>query len=167
MKTRIYLFALLLLTFSSCSRTDNSFYNKVLGDFSNKSYFIALDIRSNDYKGRVIIENNDLYKCLNETKGWDKTIYHSKLLKILVHRRTLNVEKTDLIKWKFIKVKDVNNVYFRASKGVNSFIADYFNGTLFKYNVNEEEMYAVINQLFYWKIPVRFDSITGELILDN
>ena len=166
MKTYMILIMILLLPFS-CSSSDTSFFDKVLGDFSNKSYFIALDIRSSDNKGRVIIENNNLYNCFNRTMGWDKTTYKSKLIKILVHRRTLDVKNTDLIKWKFIKVKDVNNVYFNANKGGNSFVANYFDGSLFRYDVNEEEMNAVINQLFYWKIPVRFDSVTGELMLDD
>jgi hypothetical protein len=139
----------------------------VLDDFGNKSYFIALNLKSTVYKGRVIIENNDLYNYLNKTRAWDKISYKSKLESILIHRRTLIVNSTDLIKWKFIRVSEVNNVYLNANKGINSFISSYFEGTLFKYDVREDEMHAVINQLFYWKIPVRFDNVTGQLMLDN
>ena len=167
MKTYIILILVGFLPVLSCSRTDTSFYDKVLSDFSDKSYFIALDIKSSAYKGRVIIENNDLYNYLNKTESWDKISYKSKLEKILIHSRKLKVNSTDLIKWKFIRVNEVNNVYLNANKGMNSFIATYFEGVLFRYDVNEEEMHAVINQLFYWKIPVRFDKLSGQLMLEN
>lgn len=167
MKRLSVLIFLCLTVFVSCTEKDNSFFDKVLSDFGQHSDFIAIDIRSHQYKGRVIIENNDLYTLLNTTKGWNKTVYKSKIEKLLLHRRTLNMGNTDLIKYKFFKVKDINKVYLSASKGVNSFLNDYFSGKVFNYSVAEEEMYAAINQLFYWNIPVKFDNISGQLLLDN
>lgn len=167
MKRLSVLIFLCLTVFVSCTEKDNSFFDKVLSDFGQHSDFIAIDIRSHQYKGRVIIENNDLYTLLNTTKGWNKTVYKSKIEKLLLHRRTLNIGNTDLIKYKFFKVKEINKVYLSASKGVNSFLNDYFSGKVFNYSVAEEEMYAVINQLFYWNIPVKFDNISGQLLLDN
>ena len=166
MKTySIILLSVLLL--SSCSTNNNAFYDKVLSDFGVTSYFIALDISSSAYTGRVIIENNDLYNFMNKTKGWDKKSYGQKMKKILVHRRVLKINDTDLLKWKFIQVKEVTNVYLNVNKGTNNFIKNYFNGSMFKYEVDFDEMHAVINQLFYWNIPVKFDSVSGELLLDN
>ena len=104
---RIYsIFTLLfVILFSSCSTNNTAFYDKVLSDFDVTSYFIAIDIRSSAYNGRVIIENNDLYNFLNKTKGWDRKSYKSGMKKILVHRRVLKINNTDLLKWKFIQVK--------------------------------------------------------------
>ncbi len=104
---------------------------------------------------------------MNKTKGWDKKSYGQKMKKILVHRRVLKINDTDLLKWKFIQVKEVTNVYLNVNKGTNNFIKNYFNGSVFKYEVDFDEMHAVINQLFYWNIPVKFDSVSGELLLDN
>jgi hypothetical protein len=165
-KLSIIIFICLTAVFS-CIEKDNTFYDKVLNDFSKHSDFIAIDIKSHQYNGRVIIENNDLYTLMNQTKGWDKTVYKSKIERLLIHRRSLNIGNTDLIKAKFLKVKQINKVYISASKGVNSFISDYFSGKVFNYSVAEDEMYAVINQLFYWSIPVKFDDVSGQLLLDN
>jgi hypothetical protein len=151
----------------SCTEKNNSFYDKVLNDFGKHSDFIAIDIKSHQYKGRVIIENNDLYTLMNQTKAWDKAVYKQKIERLLMHRRSLNIGNTDLLKAKFLKVKQINNVYISASKGVNSFISDYFTGIVFNYSVAEDEMYAVINQLFYWNIPAKFDDVSGQLLLDN
>ncbi len=167
MKTHSIFILLFVMLFSSCSTNDTAFYDKVVSDFDVTTYFIAIDIRSSAYNGRVIIENNDLYNFLNKTKGWDTLSYKSNMKKILVHRRVLKINNTDLLKWKFIQVKEVTSVYLNANKGANSFIKNYFNGSVFKYGVDYEEMHAVINQLFYWKIPVKFDNVSGELLLEN
>ncbi len=82
----LLLFFMLLL---SCSKSNRAFYDKVLSDFGTRSYFIALDIKSDFYKGRVLIENNDLYNFLNKTKGWDKERYKARMLKILAHKEHL------------------------------------------------------------------------------
>lgn len=162
----ISLFVCFIAVFS-CSEKDNSFFDKVLNDFGKHSDFIALDIKSHQYRGRVIIQNNDLFTLLNNAKGWDKAVYKSKIEKIIIHRRTLNIGNTDLLKAKFLKVKEINKVSLSASKGINSFLNEYFSGKVFNYSVAEDEMYSVINQLFYWNIPVKLDDISGQLLLDN
>lgn len=151
----------------SCSHGNTSFYDTVLNDFDSSSYYVALNIKSPDYKGRVIIENNDLYHYLNKTKGLDKIKYHALMLKILVHNRYLRVDDTDLSKWKFIKVPLVNSVIFNANKGVNSFIAQYFNGVVLNAGLSYDEIHAVINQLFFWGIPIRTDPMTNQILLDD
>ena len=167
MKTYFVLSIFVLAMLSSCSKSNDEFLNKVLNDFNEKSYFIAFDVKSNDYKGRVIIQNNDLYNFFNNTKGWDTTRYKDQMKKILVHRRTLKLNDNDLLKWHFLKVKLISSVLINASKGVNSFLENYFEGTMFKADVNQEAMNAVINQLFYWEIPVKLDSVTGQLMLSS
>jgi len=167
MKRLSFLLFACFIAVSSCTEKDNSFYDKVLTDFGKHSDFIALDIKSHQYRGRVIIENNDLFTLLNNTKGWDKTVYKSKIEKLIIHRRILNIGNTDLLKAKFLKVKEINKVYLSASKGVNSFLNEYFSGKVFNNSVAEDEMYSVINQLFYWNIPVKLDDISGQLLLDN
>jgi hypothetical protein len=162
-----FFFLLSAVLFYSCSNGNTAFYNTVLNDFDSSSYYVALNIKSPDYKGRVIIENDDLYKYLNKTKGLDKIRYHSMMQKILTHRRYLKVDDKDLLGWKFIEVPQVNSVIFSANKGVNSFIAQYFNGVVLNAGLSYDEIHAVINQLFYWGIPIRVDPVSHQLLLDN
>jgi hypothetical protein len=167
MKRSIALMSLLMLILISCAEKDNGFYNKVLGDFNKHSYYLALDIRSDDYKGRVIVENNDLYTFLKKTKGLDVKRYKSTMRKTLIHRRVLKIKNTANLSLNFIKVKEINKVYLSANKGVDSFIKNYFNGKIFRDNTPADEINAVINQLFYWKIPIKFDDITSQFMLDE
>ena len=62
------LFIILNNQFTACTNMNSPFYNQVLNDFYTTSYFIAVDIKSPFYKGRTIIENNNLYLFLNKTK---------------------------------------------------------------------------------------------------
>ncbi len=40
---------------------------------SDGRYFIALDVSSNGYTGKVVVKNSDLFLLLNETEGFDST----------------------------------------------------------------------------------------------
>ena len=151
--------------FTACTKVNSAFYDKVLNDFDTSSYFIALDIKSPYYKGRAIIENNNLYLFLNKTKHFDKEKYKYFMKKILTHHRTLKFEDKDLIAWKFIKVYEVESVIQVANRGSDNFVANYFNGKVLNYGLTGKEQNAVINQLFYWEIPARTDKLTGDLII--
>lgn len=163
----ILFFCLILLSCSNNNNNNNAFYNKVLSDFNKSSDFIALNVKTRDYNGRVLIQNLDLYNYLHSVRGLDTSSYRTDMEKILARRRTLRLNSSDFLKWKFIKVKEMTNVYLNANKGINSFLEYYFDGTVFKYAVSLDEMNAVINQLFYWQVAVKFDGITGQLILDK
>jgi hypothetical protein len=164
---KYFFFILVAVLVYSCNNGNTAFYKTVLNDFDSSSYYVALNIKSPDYKGRVIIENGDLFKYLNKTRGYDKIRYQSVMQKILSRRRYLKVDDKDLIKWKFIEVPQVNSVIFNANKGVNSFIAQYFDGVVLNPVLSYDEIHAIINQLFYWGIPIRVDPLSHQLLLDN
>jgi hypothetical protein len=82
--------------FTSCTNTNSPFYNQVLNDFDTTSYFIAVDIKSPFYKGRTIIENNNLYLFLNKTKGFHKQRYLSYMERTLTHHRALKITDKDI-----------------------------------------------------------------------
>lgn len=151
--------------FVACTNTNSQFFNNVLSDFDSTSYFIALDIKSPYYKGRTIIENNSLYQFLHKTEEFDKAKYKSFMNRILIHNLTLKVKERDIELWKFIKVQEVESVIQTANSGTDNFVAHYFNGTVLNYGITEKERNAVINQLFYWEIPAKFDKLTGDLII--
>ena len=159
------LFIILNNQFTACTNMNSPFYNQVLNDFYTTSYFIAVDIKSPFYKGRTIIENNNLYLFLNKTKGFHKQRYLSYMERTLTHHRSLKIDDKDFAMWKFIKVYELESVIQNTDRGRDNFVANYFNGTLMKYGFTEKEQNAVINQLFYWGIPAKIDKLTGELII--
>jgi hypothetical protein len=167
MKRSVAVIVPFLLLVISCADKDPEFFNKMLGDFNKHSYFIAIDIRSDEYRGRVIVENNDLYTFLNKTRGWDTQKYKYMIKKIIIHGRTLKIKNTASLSLKYIKVKEINKVYLNANKGADSFIKYYFNGRVFKYDISVDEMNAVINQLFYWRIPIKIDDSADQFMLDE
>lgn len=159
------IFIILKNPFISCTNAHSSFYNKILNDYDTTSYFIAVDINSPFYKGRTIIENNQLYQYLHKTKGYDKEKYIYYMKSTLRHHRALKITDKDIIDWKFIKVSELESVILIANHGRDNFVAHYFNGIVLNYGVTEKEQNAVINQLFYWDIPAKFDKVTGDLII--
>lgn len=161
------LFLLIVIMMYSCTKPDTTFYDTVLGNINKGSYFVAFNIRSPSYKGRIVIQNENLYNFLHNTKGLDTLKYKTYMEKILVHKRTIKIKENDLSKWNFHKVEDVPSVILNANTGSDNFIDHYFDGIVLKYGITEEEMYAVINQLFYWQIPCKIGSETGELLIGN
>jgi hypothetical protein len=154
-----------LYSITSCTKVDTTFYNKVLNNFDSTSYFVALNVKSTSYKGRVIIENNNLYKFLHLEKGFSVKKYQSYMIRIMAHNRYLRIDDKDIEKWNFIKVPEIENVILIANRGRDKFVEYYFNGFMLNYGIPDEERNAVINQLFYWAIPARIDKITGVLMI--
>ena len=155
----------MILIIISCKNPNSSFYNKVLNDFDTTSYFIAIDIKSPFYKGRTIIENNNLYMYLHKTKGFDKGKYIYFMKRTLMHHRAIKITDKDIKVWKFIKVTELESVIYVADRGMNNFVANYFNGTVLNFGITYKEQNAIINQLFYWEIPAKNDKLTGELMI--
>lgn len=165
--TRLIMIVFIILKnpFTGCTNPNSSFYNKVLNDNDTSSYFIAVDIKSPFYKGRTIIENNNLYQFLHKTKGFEKGKYIYYMKRTLRHHRALKITDKDLVTWKFIKVSESESVIHNADNGRDNFIANYFNGTVLNYGLADKEQNAIINQLFFWEIPAKIDKLTGNLII--
>lgn len=151
--------------FYSCTNLDRPFYDKVLNDFDSCSYFIALNIKSSSFKGRTIIENNNLYRFLNKTRGFSKERYKSFMKRMLIHNKVLKINDKDFPVWNFIKVYESDNVLENANLGRDKFVEHYFNGVVMNYGLTEAERNAVVNQLFFWGYPVKFDKLSSNLII--
>jgi hypothetical protein len=156
---------ILLNLITGCKDVNSPFYDQVLNDFDANNYFVALDIRSSSYRGPVIITNNNLYLYLRQKKGLDKERYKSFMKTFLMHHRTLRIGNGDLNKWNFIKASEQEDVLRIANRGVNSFIAYFFDGRALKFGITEKEQNAIIYQLFFWKVPAKIDKISGELLI--
>jgi hypothetical protein len=161
----IAVFIFMIFIIISCKNPNSSFYNKVFNDFDSTSYFIAVDIKSPFYKGRTIIENNNLYLFLNKTKGFDKEKYIYFMKRTLRHHRALKIGDKDFEDWKFIKVYELESVVQIANRGSDNFVTNYFNGRVLNYGLTDKEQNAVINQLFYWGIPTKIDKLTRNIII--
>lgn len=161
----IIVFLIILNPLISCTKVNTTFFDKVLNDFDTNSYFIAPDVQSPSYKGRVIIENNNLYLFLSETKGLNKDKYRLFMKRVLVHHKSLKISGNEFLKYNFIKVQEEVSVIQTANRGKNNFISFYFNGVVLKYGIPKKEQDAIINQLFYWYVPAKIDKLSGYLII--
>lgn len=157
---------LFLMLFSSCMNNDPIFYNKVLNDFDGYSWFISIDVKSLGYKGKVVIENAELFYCLNQTQKIDKEEYIKILKKKLENNSAIEIE--DIKKYNFIKVPNVPSVETNTKEGIEKFINTYFNkGKVLKDGITDDERTVIIQKLFEWGIASKIDDETGYLILSR
>jgi hypothetical protein len=161
--TKIILLAILL----SCNKMDDVFLNKILKDFDNYSYFVAIDVSSESFRGRTIIQNNDLFYYFEQTKGLNKEMYIDTMLMMFQENNPLKTENLDFEKWTFIKVRPIASITESAKKGTDEFIKAYFDGKVLKDGISDDERTAIINQLFEWKIASYIDDETGYLVVSK
>ncbi len=162
----ILLFLLIFfICFTSCTKVNKAFLNQALTDFDSSSYFIALNVKSPEYRGRAIIENNNLYGFLHKTKGLNKKEYQSFVIRLLHHKRSLKMSDRDFEEWKFSRVQEIEKVIEIANRGRNGFVEYYFDGFMLNYGITDKERNAIINQLFYWAIPAKIGKETGNLMI--
>lgn len=158
------------------------FYDKVLDDMQCMyCSHIAIEVESSVYTGRVTIDNNELYFFLNNTKGYDKTVYKNFVKKLLINKEklklddaflsdskeTILVKTTNLVRFEI--VKDSDEIKEIAAKGKEEFIKHYFRkpSNLFVINKGIKDWNSIINKLFEWQIATFIDDETGFLVIDS
>lgn len=130
-----------LLSIQTCFGQSNKFYDTVLNyEKCRYCYFLSIDVESEKYKGKVVIENDDLYSFLSKTRGFNKNQYKEFMKDLLSNNKKLGIENASLDKTGFfinIKgisennfrvVKDANDVEDIAAKGCVPIIVHYFLG---------------------------------------
>lgn len=142
-----------------------SFKEKVISDFGRYSFYLPVNINSSGYKGKAIIENDDLFIFLHLTKGLSKEQYQYEIKELLKENSILNVGNIDLNKWNFIPVQNIKEINEYSEKGINTFLKKYFKDNILKDNVSEEKMASIINQLFKWDIGSKIDDESGCLVI--
>jgi hypothetical protein len=157
--------ALLFAFLMSPSSLRQTFYDRVLGDFDEHSSFVALNVTSAHFSGRVIIENADLHYFLSKTKRLGGEGYKTYVTNLLSNRGILRVGNQDLQKWGFVKVDEVDSVNAWASKGLDQFLNHYFTGDVLTPGVAYSETNAVINRLFEWRIATKVDDDSGFVVV--
>ena len=68
-----------LLVLLICSPTNtfqkNDFYDIILNNFNENSYYLTFKVESSNYNGDIVIENDDLYYYLQKSKKISKRKY--------------------------------------------------------------------------------------------
>lgn len=160
---------ILALILSSCTMNkDTSFYQKVINDFDRYSYFISIEVHSEKYNGKFIIENDDLYSYLQQTQKIDREKYKAIIKEKLINHSSLELSNSTQSQSNFIKVPEIESVNANAKKGTDEFIKIYFdNGKVLKDGITDDERTAVIQKLFEWEVASKIDDETGYLILNK
>lgn len=161
----LFLILVLGISFAGTPENHDRFYSYVLNDFDRHSSFLAIDIVSDEYSGRVVIENAELFNFFHQTRGFNKAKYKVSIKKLLTSEEPLRLGKTSLSKWGFMKVSRRDNILDAAKKGTDSFISQYFQSRALKPGVDEEDQKAIISTLFELKVPTVIDDLTGYLII--
>ena len=157
----------ILMTFSG--KIPPKFIEVVLSDFNRNSNFISLNISSKEYKGHVVIENNNLFDYLRREKSMSEIQYQEVITKIILTSDTLTIDSTNLGQIGFMKVTADSDIEKLAKQDIEQLINTYFinNGRVIKEGVGRVKTALIISLLFAHEISARRDCETGALILDK
>jgi hypothetical protein len=146
-----------------------TFCEKVLDDFDSNSRFIFITVKSSEYNGAMIIQNDKFFYFLNQKMHLNKNDYKLFVEKKLKKNLVFNLGTTNLAKWSFIKVPKLKKVESNALKGIEKFIDLYFDtidgNRVIKDGISEEERTSIIMILFRHQFSSYIDDETGYLLI--
>lgn len=155
---------LILFNVAESKAGDKEFYNSVLSDFGLQSSFVAIDVLSDDYDGRVIIENLNLYTFLYRQQALDEDTYKKRMLRMFLANERLDLRGTKLDVKRFIKIKEDPDFDAHADQDREAFLLRYFDGRVIKSGLEPSLKYAIISKLFDWRIVTYTDDFSGYLV---
>jgi hypothetical protein len=139
MKGRLLFSVIFLISPFMCLGQDPKFYEMILRDAPCRyCYFLAFDVESPRYTGRVVIEHEDLFRFLNETRKLDRAKYRAFLGDLLLKGKRLSLgNRVERRNDTFLRINGTTDYGFRivnkideiemiSSKGCASFIRYYF-----------------------------------------
>lgn len=142
------------------AKSKSDFFNLITSDLDKHSYYIAIDIKD---KGLFVIENGEFCRYLfNQTK-MEETEYISLVKRHLIDNEPFALQLNPSNEYAtFLRVKKIKSIEKNAQKGIKPFLGIYFmdNGCM-KENVTDEELAAIIYQLYKWQIPIKSDCESG------
>jgi hypothetical protein len=145
---------------------NKSFYEKVLNDFESNSRFIMINVKSSEYNGPVIIENDKFFYFLNQKQHLNENEYKLFVEKKLQGNLTFNLGTTNLGKWDFIKMPKIKKVENNAKKGIEKIIKLYFDSNkVLKEGISDDERAVIIMILFKHQLSSYIDDETGYLVI--
>ena len=150
----------------NCMAKGGSFFNHLVSDYGQRSYYLVINIDSPNYKGKAVVENRILLLFLYRTQGIPQEKYEAFALNLLVHKSPLKTKVVKLERWGFRKLTRIKTVDDIAAKGREEFLKHYFagrEGRVIRAGLTEEEKNAIIEKLFEWQIATSNDDETGLL----
>jgi len=145
------------------------FYEKVLDDFDSNSRFIFITVKSSEFNGPMIIQNDKFFYFLNQKMNLYKNDYKLFVEKKIKKNLVFNLGTTNLAKWSFIKVPKLKKVESNALKGIEKFINLYFDiidgNRVIKEGISKEEGASIIMVLFRHHLSSYIDDETGYLLI--
>jgi hypothetical protein len=144
---------------------NNKFYENVLSDYSLHSKYVALEVNSKKYVGKVVIENIDLYNYLCNMKKISIDDYKKLIINLMESNIPLDIHNANLPKWTFLKVIKNISIDKIAAEGKDVFLKTFFLKGISKNNVNDTNKAAIIFQLFKYGVAVKTDCESGRLVI--
>ena len=113
-----------------CSPTNtfqkNDFYDIILNNFNENSYYLTFKVESSNYNGDIVIENDDLYYYLQKSKKISKRKYIEYLKKHLENKLPIKLNGDIFLTENFIKLIKNSTIDEDANKGLDFFLTKYF-----------------------------------------
>lgn len=159
---------ILSMSISACSqKSDNTFVNKIVNDFSRNSYFLIINVSLPKGKVKSIIENDDLFYFFSKLKNYNEHQYKEHAANIISSNQLLTISEDDFSKFGFAKLVNVNSIQNDAIKGKDFILNKYFKDGVIIGKRSDEERNFLIELLFKWDIASRIDDETGYLVIEK
>lgn len=152
----------------TCFLQSAPFIEKVINDFKSDSSYLTFKIKAADYKGDIVIENDDLYLYYYSTFKKSKEDYQNFIKPYLNKKEVLDIGNQSINKWNFLKVKTDKIVLKNLKKGLTKFIKIYFDkNSVEKGKISAEQKNFIIKILFANNVACHVDDETGLLIINR
>jgi len=156
---------LLLIGSNSVYANQDCFLDGVLSDFRVNSSFIAISIKSEDFTGRAVIENFDLYAYVRSQKNLDKEAYKHFVKNLLIGNKELKVNKSELEMKNFYLVRENEEVDQIKFISEEQLIRKYVTGGILNVKLPRETQVALIERLFRLEIGTFRDDVSGNIVV--
>ncbi len=153
------------------------FEDKVLSDFKcSQCFYIALDIKSDKYTGKSVIQNNELYFFLKKLKGLSKRKYKTYVKKLISSKTELRILNAEIdetgyflrvkgLPYRFWIVEESSKINTFKYKDRNKFIKTYFDKDMRIKPVDSKLQYGIVHKLFGWNIATKIQDTSGSIII--
>ena len=159
------------LLMSALLNGGSDFHRKVLSDFHDWSYYVALNVSSPSYKGPVVVQNVELFLLTLKSRKFTESEYTAEMERLLEGDIPLKVDDSDFQKRGILKVNFDDSVALYAKQDIETFTKRYFHKGdrcyVVRDEVTEQEKASIIYQLFKRQIACRVDDESGYLIFSH
>ncbi|MDR2728846.1 MAG: hypothetical protein LBB56_06915 [Chitinispirillales bacterium] len=144
---------------------DEMFIKKIIHNNSRDGFYVSVDIESQEYNGKVVVDIGNLYWYFYKTRDLNREESKGIMYWVLKEKLTLKIAKCNFncIQSYFSIIHDDTAIISNAQKGIDHFIETYFNGRYIKKDIALGSRNAIINQLYNFNIASQNDCESGYL----